>query len=88
MGIRTPGTKSSITHPPGPAGENNRSMENKKTNDHYRMLLMASYCDDNPECTDKLPCEECLKMGNIVLMPKDQIKTENIIGSYNILNKK
>ena len=54
---------------------------------YYPMLLMASYCDnDNPKCTDELPCEDCLKMSNIVLIPKDQVKIENIISSYDFLN--
>lgn len=30
------------------------------------ILLLASYCgDDDPNCTDHLPCLECLKMCNI-----------------------
>jgi hypothetical protein len=54
---------------------------------HYPMLLMASYCGgENPKCTDELPCEECLKMSNIVLIPKDQVKSENIISGYDFLN--
>lgn len=54
---------------------------------HYPMLLMASYCGgENPKCTDELPCEECLKMSNIVLIPKDQVKLENIISGYDFLN--
>jgi len=54
---------------------------------HYPMLLMASYCGgENPKCTDELPCEECLKMCNIVLIPKDQVKSENIISGYDFLN--
>lgn len=54
---------------------------------HYPMLLMASYCGyENPKCTDELPCKECLKMCNIVLIPKDQVKNENIISGYDFLN--
>ena len=54
---------------------------------HYPMLLMASYCGgENPKCTDELPCENCLKMSNIVLIPKDQVKSENIISGYDFLN--
>jgi hypothetical protein len=54
---------------------------------HYPMLLMASYCGgENLKCTDELPCEECLKMSNIVLIPKDQVKSENIISGYDFLN--
>lgn len=54
---------------------------------HYPMLLMASYCGvENEKCTEELPCEDCLKMSNIVLIPKDQVKIENIISSYNFLN--
>ena len=54
---------------------------------HYPMLLMASYCGgETPKCTDELPCENCLKMSNIVLIPKDQVKSENIISGYDFLN--
>ena len=54
---------------------------------HYPILLMASYCgDDNPKCTDELPCEDCLKMSNIVLISKNQVKSENIISGYDFLN--
>lgn len=53
---------------------------------HYPMLLMASYCGDNPKCTDELPCEDCLEMSNIVLIPKEQVKIENIIAGYDFVN--
>ena len=34
-----------------------------------RVLLLASYCDDDdPACTDDLPCLDCLKMCNLVEM--------------------
>lgn len=34
-----------------------------------RVLLLASYCgDDDPTCTDDLPCLDCLKMCNVVSM--------------------
>jgi len=30
------------------------------------ILLLASYCgEDNPKCTDEVPCLECLKMCNV-----------------------
>lgn len=32
-----------------------------------RVLLLASYCgDDDPACTDSVPCRDCLEMCNIV----------------------
>ena len=38
----------------------------------YRVLLLASSCgDDDPTCTDDLPCLDCLKMCNIVTMDGD-----------------
>jgi len=33
-----------------------------------RFLLMASYCD-NDGCNDDLPCDDCLKMCNVVEVP-------------------
>ena len=37
---------------------------------HTPVLLLCSYCgDDDPDCTNEVPCEECLKMCNIALVP-------------------
>lgn len=33
-----------------------------------KVLLLASYCDNDPSCTDDLPCLDCLKMCNIATM--------------------
>lgn len=34
-----------------------------------RVLLLASYCgDDDPNCTESVPCRDCLGMCNIVDM--------------------
>ena len=33
-----------------------------------RVLILASYCgDDNPDCTEERPCDECLGMCNVAL---------------------
>ncbi len=33
-----------------------------------RLLLLTSYCgDDNDDCTDDFPCEECLPMCNVMV---------------------
>lgn len=31
-----------------------------------RVLLLASYCDDDPNCTESVPCRDCLGMCDIV----------------------
>ncbi len=37
-----------------------------------KVLLLATYCGDEDEpCSDGLPCEECLKMCNVVEIPDD-----------------
>lgn len=32
------------------------------------VLLITSYCIDNPECTDYRPCLDCLQMCNIGIL--------------------
>jgi len=32
---------------------------------HRQYLLLASYCADNPKCSESRPCKECLGMCNI-----------------------
>lgn len=32
------------------------------------ILLMASYCGDDPECTEFRPCLDCLQMSNIGIL--------------------
>ena len=42
-------------------------MANNETTRTSRVLLLASYCgEDNPLCSDALPCLDCLKMCNVV----------------------
>ena len=33
----------------------------------HRFLLLASYCDE--DCTEELPCQECLEACNVCLIP-------------------
>lgn len=41
-------------------------------NRRMRVLLLASYCgDDDPRCTDSVPCRDCLGMCNIIDMQGD-----------------
>jgi len=45
-----------------------------------RVLLLASYCgDDDPACTDSVPCRDCLEMCNIVDM-RDPVIVANFGG--------
>jgi len=36
---------------------------------HQRFLILASYCDQNPECSDEKPCKACLEMCNVAVVP-------------------
>ena len=42
-----------------------RKVENEDK--YFRVVLMVSYCRNNPLCTDELPCPYCLRMSNIAL---------------------
>lgn len=37
------------------------------------VLLLASYCTDNPECTDYRPCIDCLQMCNIAILENGKL---------------
>ena len=37
------------------------------------VLLLCSYCSDNPQCTDFRPCFKCLQMSNIGIMEDGNI---------------
>lgn len=37
------------------------------------ILLMASYCGDNPECTEFRPCLDCLQMSNIAILENGEV---------------
>jgi hypothetical protein len=50
------------------------------------VLLLASYCgDDNSNCTDAKPCDECLKMCNIAFIDNKSIDINNVICGFNFL---
>jgi len=36
---------------------------------YMRCLLLASYCVDNDDCTDEFPCDDCLRMCNVIIVP-------------------
>jgi len=63
----------------------NKLADNKRISGNVPVLLLASYCEDK-ECTDKYPCEECLKMCNIAFIDRNAIKPDKIICGYNFLN--
>ncbi len=45
-----------------------------------RVLIITSYCgDDNPECTEDRPCNDCLRMCNVAVVVVGQ---DAIIGSF------
>jgi len=37
------------------------------------VLLMTSYCEDNPECTKFRPCLDCLQMSNIGILENGEV---------------
>jgi len=49
------------------------------------ILILASYCGDNPNCTEAKPCEECLKMCNIAFIDRDAIKIDKVVCGFDFL---
>jgi len=47
------------------------------------VLILASYCTDNPNCTDEHPCDECLGFCNVAFVKKDDIS--NVVCSLNFV---
>ncbi|AUR94328.1 hypothetical protein NVP1193O_197 [Vibrio phage 1.193.O._10N.286.52.C6] len=46
-----------------------------------RVLLLASYCSDNPDCSNRRPCNKCLSMCNTFNVDKSAINIrENYAG--------
>jgi hypothetical protein len=44
-----------------------------------RVLLLCSYCDDDsPDCSNELPCPECLLMCNIAIAPSIEAVEESL----------
>lgn len=49
-----------------------------------RVLILASYCvDNNKECTDDMPCIECLKMCNVATIEGEH--KVRVFGGYDYL---
>jgi len=50
------------------------------------VLLLASYCgDDNPNCTDTKPCDECLKMCNIAFIEDKAIDINKVVCGFDFI---
>nr|BDD47652.1 hypothetical protein 1 [bacterium] len=50
------------------------------------VLLLASYCgDDNPNCTDTKPCDECLKMCNIAFVEDKAIDINKVVCGFDFI---
>jgi hypothetical protein len=50
------------------------------------VLILASYCgDENPNCTDIKPCDECLKMCNIAFIERKAIDINKVVCSLNFI---
>lgn len=47
------------------------------------VLLITSYCSDNPECTDFRPCLDCLQMCNVAVLENNEITA---ICGYDYIN--
>jgi hypothetical protein len=52
-----------------------------------KVVLLASYCGDNSNCTDKKPCLECLAMCNTFNIEDSAIDTENYVDTLSYLNR-
>ena len=45
-----------------------------------RVLLIASYCgEDNPDCTEDRPCNDCLRMCNVAEVV---VGLDDIVGQF------
>jgi hypothetical protein len=51
----------------------------------HAVLLMASYCHNNPNCTDHLPCIECLKMCNVAIINLNSVNYKDVIAGYDFI---
>ena len=47
------------------------------------VLLITSYCGDNPECTNFRPCLDCLQMCNVAVLENNEITA---ICGYDYIN--
>jgi len=77
----------SVPTPPGITNINNQVLETIDKHSKDRMmisvLLTASYCgEDEDKCTNLHPCDECLKMSNIVFIDKRAITRGGNIGGF------
>jgi hypothetical protein len=50
------------------------------------VLLLASYCgEDNPNCTNIKPCDECLKMCNIAFVEDKSIDINKVVCGFDFI---
>uniref|UniRef100_A0A6M3J3N7 Uncharacterized protein n=1 Tax=viral metagenome TaxID=1070528 RepID=A0A6M3J3N7_9ZZZZ len=49
------------------------------------VLLLASHCGDNPNCTDTKPCDECLKMCNIAFIEHKDIDINKVVCGFDFI---
>jgi hypothetical protein len=67
--------------------QNNAIEKLRALGDEYSsVLLLASYCSDNPKCTEYNPCKKCLKMCNIAIIKRKHVKIDNVICGYDFLD--
>jgi crossover junction endodeoxyribonuclease RusA len=48
---------------------------------YARVLLLCSYCD---ECADDYPCEDCLQLCSLAIVPKNTI---NVLGNFGVMKE-
>lgn len=53
--------------------KNDQFIEEGYPHKNQIILLMASYCGDDPECTEFRPCLDCLQMSNIGILENGQL---------------
>lgn len=46
-----------------------------------RVLLLASYCGNNNDCSNHQPCNECLSMCNVAEV---MVSLDNVIGQFSL----
>ena len=60
--------------------------EYEKSGKYHIVLLITSYCSDNPDCTNAYPCEDCVQISNIAVIKKEHIY--DVVCGYDFLKER
>jgi len=61
-------------------------LKNESDKPVRKAILLASYCGDlDSECTEDFPCDDCLKMCNVIEIPENT--KLNVLGGFEYLKE-